>query len=305
MIRIFIVGYQRSGTTLLQSLLGAHDMLSTFSESHLFKKAFRTWRMYRPLYKRRGPITQKIEEFLQRNGLQALSESDAVRSLQAIDKRRWVRGIELAKAILTLFDQIAIAQNKSGWIEKTPQHLYYCDLIAAAEPMTKFIHIARLGEDAVASLVVNGPKWKNGDIYASPIFSARLWNTELKRSLRYAQHQQHHFVTYEDLTQNSIVEVNRLVAELGLPPDPDLFDRYPDIARRVVQPEESWKALNVKPIQKRSTVMEVFSESERAKIKKVLDVGLYERFRRIAGSSIVLHSLRKEMESESISENTK
>ena len=104
MIRIFIVGYQRSGTTLLQSLLGAHDMLSTFSESHLFKKAFRTWRMYRPLYKRRGPITQKIEEFLQKNGLQALCESDAVRSLQAIDKRRWVRGIELAKAILSRRD---------------------------------------------------------------------------------------------------------------------------------------------------------------------------------------------------------
>jgi len=282
MIRIFIVGYQRSGTTLLQSLLGAHDMLATFSESHLFKAAFRTWRVYRPVYKRRGPITPKVEKFLHENGLQALGKSDAARALQAIDTRKWVSGIELAEAILTLFDQIAIFQEKPGWLEKTPQHLYYCDLIAAAAPTAHFVHIARQGEDAVASLVVHGPKWKNGHIYASPIRSARLWNTELKRSLKYANHPQHHFVTYEDLTEQTKSEVNRLVGELGLPPNPHLFERYQNIARHVVLPEESWKALNDQSIQKRSTAREVFKESERVKVQEVLNLDLYEWFRQLA-----------------------
>lgn len=289
MIRIFIIGYQRSGTTLLQSLLGAHDMFSTFSESQLFKKAFRPWRIYRPFYKRRGTITQKVERFLRNNGFQILIESDSVRSLKAIDKRRWVREVELAKAILTLFDQIAITQKKSGWIEKTPQHLYYCDLIAKAAPMTKFIHIARLGEDAVASLVVNGPKWKHGDIYASPIFSARLWNTELKRSLRYAQNPQHHFVTYEDLTEHPYSEVKRLFTELGITTDPYVFDRYREIARQVVLPEETWKALNVQSIQKRSTFTEVFNETERSKVQNVLNASLYKRFRQLTRSYLKIN----------------
>jgi hypothetical protein len=283
MIRIFVVGYQRSGTTLLQSLLGAHDVLATFSESRLFKRAFRYWRLYRPLHKRRGPIAPRVDEFLRENGLQALCESEAVRPFQAIDKRRWVRGIELAEEILSLFDRITIVQNKSGWIEKTPQHLYYCDLIAAAAPMAHFVHIARLGEDAVASLVVSGPKWQ-GYEYASPIRSARLWNSELKRSLRYADNPQHHFVTYEDLTESPLSEVKRLFTELGVPPDPHVFDRYRDVAKQVVLPEETWKALNVQSIQRRSTFTEVFNETERSRVLNVLNAKLYERFRQLSRS---------------------
>jgi Sulfotransferase family len=283
MTRIFVVGFPRSGTTLLQSLVGAHEALTTFSESHLFKLAFLPWRMYRPWHKRRNPITPRVEDFLRENGLQALGASDAARSLAALDKRRGGRGVELAKAIVSLFDQIAIAENKSGWLEKTPHHLYYCDLITKASPDAHFVHIARQGEDAVASIVSVGPKWENG-IFASPTYSARCWNEVMKRSLRYAKYPYHHFVTYEDLTMRPEIAVNRLVAGLGLPPDPNLLDRYRDVAQRVALPTEPWKALNDQPIQKRSTFNEVFNEVQRATVQGVLNPELYERFRQLAGS---------------------
>ena len=36
--RTFIVGVARSGTTLLQSMVGNHDDIATFPETHFFRK---------------------------------------------------------------------------------------------------------------------------------------------------------------------------------------------------------------------------------------------------------------------------
>ena len=38
--RIFIVGVPRSGTTLVQSLLASHTAMTSFTESHFFRKNF-------------------------------------------------------------------------------------------------------------------------------------------------------------------------------------------------------------------------------------------------------------------------
>jgi len=142
--------------------------------------------------------------------------------------------------------------------------------------------VCRPGEDAVASIVTVGPDWEGG-VFASPTYSARCWNEAMKQSLRYAEHSHHQFVTYEDLTERPEIEVDRLLAELGLPPDPHLLNRYHDVAQRVVLPNEPWKALNDQPIQKRSTFNEVFNEIERSKVQRILNPELYERFRQLAG----------------------
>ena len=38
--RIFLVGVPRSGTTLLQALLAAHEQVTSFTESHFFSQHF-------------------------------------------------------------------------------------------------------------------------------------------------------------------------------------------------------------------------------------------------------------------------
>jgi hypothetical protein len=92
MHRIFIVGYPRSGTTLLQSLLGAHKALATFTESELFVRALRPWRYYRPFHLRRGPIVSRATEFLRNNRSEDLVQSEALQRLKRSGQQKVGKG---------------------------------------------------------------------------------------------------------------------------------------------------------------------------------------------------------------------
>ncbi len=281
MHRIFIVGYPRSGTTLLQSLIGSHCALTTFTESSLFIRALRPWRYYRPLHLRRDPIGLAAEEFLRENRLDHLVYLEALKELKKLDKKRWVKGIDVAGAIVNLIDQIGLSRHKSGWLEKSPRHLYYCALISESAPNAQFIHIARDGREAVASYVVAAPSWVSGPKSVTPASSARLWNAEIKRSLRYAKHPMHHFVTYEGLVQRLENETDSLVEQLGLSHDSGLLSRYQDTAKLAVRPDETWKSMNVQKIQQQSTFKQVLSAKDRDKVEQILNPGLYEQFKRV------------------------
>jgi hypothetical protein len=207
--------------------------------------------------------------------------SEALQKLKGLDKKKWVRGSDIARAIVNLFDQTGVLQGKFGWLEKSPRNLYYCSLISVSAPDARFVHIARNGRDAVASYVSAAPKWKDGPRWVSPARSARLWNAEMKRSLRYAKHPMHHFVTYEDLVHRPEKEINLLVEQIGLSYDPGLLNRYQETAKRIVRPDETWKQLNVKRIQKRSTFNQVLSARQREKVERILNPRLYEQFKRV------------------------
>ncbi len=65
--RIFIVGVPRSGTTLVQSLLAAHSAVTSFTESHLFRKHFSRVPLLSLPILTRDPRS-RLSEFLAENG---------------------------------------------------------------------------------------------------------------------------------------------------------------------------------------------------------------------------------------------
>ena len=140
--RFFLVGCPRSGTTLLQSMLATHSQIASFPESHLLLVSSRT---RRGRWLRKAGIVppdmrHRLQQFLQEVGHPELMP------------RRIYRLQPFITTFVGILDRLASFQGKTGWLEKTPGHLYYIDDFARACPDARFIHLVRNGADVVASL---------------------------------------------------------------------------------------------------------------------------------------------------------
>lgn len=190
--RIFIVGCARSGTTLLQSLLALHPYIFTFPESHFFK-----------YLESKSPLLSKIKIASSSTGKildQFLKEIGS----EEIRLRRWKGDLNIkkyARAFIEGCDQTTIQNGKYLWIEKTPGHLYYIDLIENLVPRAKFIHLIRNGEDTIASLyeVTNNYPCEWGGAKSLEYCIKRWINDTLISQHLCDNYNQHTLVSYENL----------------------------------------------------------------------------------------------------------
>lgn len=240
MKRLFLVGCPRSGTTLLQSLLGSHPEIASFPESHFFNHLFAH---SEPKRRRLGLVSRRAKPSL----LKFLKESGC-------DDYRLPAFIfwpsQLTREFSKVLDQLAAQQEKTIWIEKTPTHLYHLDYIAQYIKQSKFIHIIRKGEDTVASLYdvrKKYPKqWANEP--ASVELSVDRWINDVSISLQYADMPNHLLVSYEDLVADTQLMLAQICQFVGVAFVPEMLVRYSAIAQKVSLAREPWKAGVVSPI---------------------------------------------------------
>ena len=104
MKRIFLVGAPRSGTTILQSLLAAHSEIISFPESKFFH-----YLLYEPFV---ANLSSRLTSFFRDeiNRPDLLNDFDDSQTVET--KTRWFVGV---------LDGLAMEQNKSIWLEKTPE----------------------------------------------------------------------------------------------------------------------------------------------------------------------------------------
>lgn len=223
--RIFVVGCPRSGTTLLQSLLATHRSLRSFTESHLFDKgtvrALRSWRL------RREVAAARAQGFIEENGLGVLTDQCAALAM-AIQhgSARAVVG-----AFVALLDAAASASGRSGWIEKTPDHVFRIPLLAQAVPGAQFVHIVRDGTATVHSLRAASKRW---GVQRSYLRASLHWRLAISATNRYRGAPGHHVVRYEDLTSDAEGTLQPLFRRLGLPWSAELLASHADVARQVI-----------------------------------------------------------------------
>jgi len=148
---IFVVGFQRSGTTLLQSLLGAHPRIAAPPEVHFF---FRTYQL-RDYW---GDLTDYDNA---RRVLRELVDApagmlDGCGFDEAALVQTFLRTDRTYAALLhTLLGDFAVRQGKSRWSEKTPHQRP--GLIWSVFPDAQVVHIVRDPREVVASAVVAWP----------------------------------------------------------------------------------------------------------------------------------------------------
>jgi len=229
MLRLFVVGCPRSGTTLLQALLTAHSDIVSFKESHLFDKGFKALGFGR--YAVRSSFRRLLTQFAESNEIGPPRFEMKGKSPFA-----------LAGAVFDWMDEAAHSKGASTWVEKTPDHVFRLPLITVADPAARFVHIVRRADAVLPSLHTASRLWGNPKSW---IGCALHWARALAVSYRSLGKSSHYIVIYERLLADPEKEMRALFAWLKLPWQESIIQRHAAVAGRLIGEGETWKAVRL------------------------------------------------------------
>ena len=206
---IFIIGAQRSGTSLVRRILDSHSRIACPPESKFIL-----------------PISRALHERKAMAGFDSLG-FDREETQRAFG--HFLRGF---------FDAYAVAQNKPRWAEKTPNYVdclpEIWDLFG---PDVQFVIIVRHGLDTAFSLADPHRHYPALDEFMDeakgdkPVAAGLFWadkNSKIE-AFRKAQPEACYSVRYENITQLPHESLPPLFEFLGEPWEPDVIDysRFP------------------------------------------------------------------------------
>lgn len=211
----FVVGCQRSGTTLLQAMLDGHPQLAMAPESHFIVS----------LGRRFG------------GNWGAAGETDAAFADALLERRRFAywrmdraellavlavaRPRDFAGAVRTVFAAWAQRQGKPAYGDKTPRYAAHLGALGGLFPEARFVHLIRDGRDVALSMAESferGPQ--------SPVEGAMFWRTAVEAARRAGSAlgpNRYLEVRYERLVAEPEAVISAVAAFLELDPDPRML----------------------------------------------------------------------------------
>lgn len=145
---VFIIGHGRSGTSILTNLVRKYLGVAFGTESQFFVRYYRRLASYGDL-----AVDGNLERLVGDIG----TERFFVRSRKfgvRLDVARAVRECEprtYGGALVSIFRQVAAAQQMTRWGDKTPEYIRHLPLLLELFPRAQFIHIVRDGRDVALS----------------------------------------------------------------------------------------------------------------------------------------------------------
>lgn len=205
---VFVIGFPRSGTTLLLHLLMSSGEFPTyrFSESHFFSHC----------YRRYGSLDRESNRALLLAELEArdwFNGTDVSR--EQLEARIGEENTEYEAYLRHFMALVAESQGKERWIEKTPWHYHYTKEIRRAFPNSRFLIMVRDPRDVVLSITKYG--WTtNTPNRMLRTAIAWAWAMRLVRRLFSPPHGDFVFIRYEDLVSDPEKVLDAINALLGL-----------------------------------------------------------------------------------------
>ena len=190
MHRIFLVGCPRSGTTIIQALLVTHSEIVSFPETKIFHYAF--WDKFI------NKLPERLSQFFN-------NEINRPELIQGFNKNQSMS--TNVRWFLDILDALAREQQKSIWLEKTPEHIFFIKEISFFLPNAKFIHVTRNGLDTIASLY-EATRMSQNELWGgqwSLDYCIKRWKTCNSITKLYYNNPQHFIVKYEDLLVDKIL----------------------------------------------------------------------------------------------------
>src|SRR5262249_43300645 len=142
---IFVIGINRSGTTLLSLMLDSHSRIAIPYESHFFVNYYRTRSQSEILETnvQRLALVKSIlaEPYVQRWDYQVTSEQINLDNCT-----------NLAQTIDEIYMAYARHFEKDIWGDKTPSYACHLEILNNMFPTSRFIHIIRDGRDVALSI---------------------------------------------------------------------------------------------------------------------------------------------------------
>lgn len=218
MKRIFLVGAPRSGTTILQSLLAAHPLMISFPETRFFQYLL-------PKFEYPISVDDRIRIFL----------------IEEIDRREYLScfnpeqsELEKANCFIKVLDNLAFEQDKSVWIEKTPEHIYCIEYLEKLLPDALFIHILRNGIDVITSMYEasrNSPNAWGGEWKLEHCITR--WQEAISINYLYANKNNHILVKYQELVEDPSIALENICKFIGIEFDNSMLVKYKETSQKM------------------------------------------------------------------------
>lgn len=217
---IFVIGAERSGTTLLMVMLGAHPRIAVPEVGWLFPRFYPFLHTYGDLNKEENLRTLADEMLFGLNrhlwGMD-LNPRTAVDELLAEVKEKSFAGVYCA-----MHEMFARKNgNKPRWGQKTPHNLYFVGPIKECFPNAQFIFIVRDGRDASSDYLESsfGPT----NIFAAAE-SWKLCQNAVKPWREKLSPEEWLDIKYEDLVREPEATLRKVCTFLGEEFDPVMLD---------------------------------------------------------------------------------
>jgi len=241
---IFIVGFPRSGTTLLQSMLATQENIYSFPETHFFCTT-----MHFIEIDDKGLIKLGCLEAVFRNIKEKTEYElapDVKETIYALADNHQLSTKSLFEFLVCglLLEQVeANMLQRIQWVEKTPGHIFYINLIQEYYPNAKFIEIVRNPLNAIYSWKT---KFPDGNKYTSTTLAHR-WKRayEIYKRFKEINPDKAYSVKYEILVNDPEGEFRKISKFLNINPDIKKISDVQKVAQRVTLHRESWKNRNI------------------------------------------------------------
>lgn len=224
----FIIGSERSGTTLLMVMLGNHPRLAV-PEVTWFYPRFRTYLHTYGDLKQGANFRTLVSEMIfgLKTPLLGLPLNPATIVDELISK---TNAPTFAEAFRVILEKFAIAKGKPRWGEKTPHNLYSVREILEDFPDAKLINVIRDGRDVAVEQLRSafGPRnaYSAAKIWQNVQRTADAFRASLPPSTWLD-------VRYEELVSNPIPTLTRVTEFLGESFDPEILNFHQgEIAKR-------------------------------------------------------------------------
>lgn len=233
---IFVVGHPRSGTTLVQQILSAHNDVWSGPETFVFAR----------LKRHDGKLNPTDLLHLMRRWKKLDGDVVPEATRTALLEQAEAGQLSMKSLVLSVMNALKPESSTAHrWLEKTPDHVFYLNEIWQTFPDARVINVLR-DPRAVAS----SPKAFGrapSDLRRLMVLSrfAARW---LRAVESYEQHQHDEriiSVRYEDLIAAPEQELQRLAAHIGITPDLSSLHRFSEQYDRITMNKSAkHKALN-------------------------------------------------------------
>ena len=228
----FVVGANRSGTTLLRMMLDAHPELTIPPETHFVPDVIR-------LARRDGGTRVRMVRTMTRHarwgdfGLGADEVSERLRALDPLTP---------GGALRAFYGLYAERAGKPRWGEKTPGYATNMVEIQRALPEAYFVHLIRDGRDVALSAMDRAKK----PLTAGQV--AKRWQRRITKARKQSRKVNHYLeARYEDLVLDTEPALRRITDFLELEWDQGMLDYHERAGERLEEMARELPATEKRP----------------------------------------------------------
>jgi len=170
-------------------------------------------------------------------------------------------------------DEAAERSGMGGWVEKTPSHVHYVDVIRRYCPGSYVLHVIRRGEDVVASIWDARNKYPDSHwaiMYPSLDRCVARWNKAVRDSMKAVAWPNNIFIEFESLVENPAGVCEAICDQIGLSFSQDMVTKRSAALGAVADAGELWKQGVGKSLSTERKFEKVFTLEEQERVQATL-----------------------------------